>query len=145
VLSGVISSGVDTGMVTVIGFAGEVGVIISSILSPDTFLADGPATADPKLAERLWPLLFCASMLALLAATTPVVVCPLPKACGRCEPCEGNAGATLLNVGKLFWLSFVGEIGRGTGDSVPGVLPASLGDVIREEEETVEPDLGGGN
>jgi hypothetical protein len=111
---------------------------------PDIFLAGGPfiSFCDPTLAERPW-LALPVSILALRVATMLFVDCPLPPGCGRGRTGDSRVGVCLSEANEACWCSFEGEGGLCGGENVP-VLFASLGDAIRDDEDTAELGLGGG-
>lgn len=138
-----ISSGVETGNKAVIKFNGVVGVMTSAMLPPDILLVTSPLE-DPILVVRPCAAVFLSSMLALLAATVPPADWPLPKTCGRGNTGEGSGAALRSEDTDEFWFNFDGLAGLGVGESVPGAFAlANLGEVILDEEETVELALGG--
>ena len=78
-------------------------------------------------------------MLAFLEATTLFADWPRPPCGGRDRTVDGSDGAFFSDDADACWLSLDGDTGRCGGER----LPPSLGEVIREDVDTVEAGRGG--
>lgn len=56
---------------------------------------------------------------------------------------EGNCGGLRKDETDVLCVNLLGEGGRCIGESVPGVLLAKRGEVIREDVDTLDPGRGG--
>lgn len=106
----------------------------------DTLLCRAIGSGEPMLVFLLWPAAFCgASLLAFLDDTMLLDDWPRPPGRGRGNIGDGSVAADFRDGRGVLELDLTGDDGRFSVD----VLAPRLGEVIREDVETVDGAFGG--
>lgn len=118
-------------------FSGDPGAE-ESYEPADIFLvgSGAPPSVELALADRLCVGFCPASVLNLRVKIVLFADCPLAN--------EGGRGVTGAEDRDAYWFSLEGDDGRWAGDIEPVAATPSLGDAVREIDDSTELGLGGG-